>query len=258
MKKSNILLGCLLLAFISIQAQTSITKNLEGKIVSSKNKDVADVTIFNLNSLKGTISNAYGYFSIPVQLNDTLVFSSIQFKKKEIVISKDFLKSSTITVYLEEAITELDEVVVTPYNLSGDISRDVESLEIDPVMTAASLGLPNAYLKIPSKAERDVLTAIDPSSVDFIFNALSGRTKELKKILARDRAYARTNRVKAYYPDSLYIKKLHIPKERINDFMYFCEVDINFNSIVDSHDRLKIWGFLSRKSILYREDNGLD
>ena len=70
MLKSKILLACFFLVCVSIKAQTFFSHSLEGKVVS-ETKDVADVHVLNITTKKATITNAYGYFSIPIKLNDT-------------------------------------------------------------------------------------------------------------------------------------------------------------------------------------------
>jgi len=185
------------------------------------------------------------------------VFSAVQYKRKEIVITPNLLESKFIRVPMEEALTELDEVVVTPYNLSGDIMRDLSRLEIEPVVTASTLGLPNAYVKPISKAERELYaaTANPYMSLDPLINIITGRKQLLKKRVERNKKYARTERVRAFFVDSLYTGQLKIPVEKIDDFLYFCEVDSAFQSLVDIHDRLAIWEFMRKKSSVYREQN---
>ncbi|MGB5818283.1 MAG: carboxypeptidase-like regulatory domain-containing protein [Saonia sp.] len=261
MRKSNILVICFFLAYISSsKAQSLFTDNLQGKI-QSVSEDLADVHVLNITTKKATITNAYGYFSIPVKLNDTLLFSAVQFKKKEVIVTRSVLKSPILYVSLEEALNELDEVVVTPYNLSGNIEGDIESLKTGPVVTAATLGLPNAYVKPLTQAERHLIEATTGGGLvplNPILNGISGRTKMLKRRLARDKKYARTTRVREFYADSLYLTELKIPIPKIADFMYFCEVDSGFDTVVDTRDKLKIWGFLQKKSIVYRANNKLE
>ena len=123
------------------------------------------------------------------------------------------------------------------------------------------MGLPNAYAKPRTLAERRLFEAVTGGGIvplNPVINAITGRTKYLKKVLATERKYARTSRVRAFYPDSLYTRVLKIPYERIPDFMYFCEVDTEFNSIVDSRDKLRIWEFLKQKSVVYRNNNGIE
>jgi hypothetical protein len=46
--------------------------------------------------------------------------------------------------------------------------------------------------------------------------------------------------------------------ERIDDFMYFCEVDEAFQDAIASEDKLQILDIMIRKSRAYRENNDLD
>lgn len=241
-------------------AQINSTKDLEGKVYS-KDGDVAATHVLNMTTKRATITDINGFFSIPVRLNDTLVFSAVQFKKKQIVVTLSIYESKMLNVPLEDALTELDEVVVTPYNLSGDITKDLLTLDIEPVVTASTLDLPNAYVRVPTKAERELFEATTGGGIlpiNPILNAISGRTKMLKKRIARNNLYDRTQRVKEFYADSLYRTELHIPENKIDDFFYYCEIDPSFQSIVDTHDLFKIWEFLEKKSLEYLKNNSVD
>ncbi|MEE9362871.1 MAG: hypothetical protein V3U92_09775 [Cellulophaga sp.] len=235
-------------------------KKVEGK-VWSKNGDVSAIHVLNITQKKAAITNVSGYFSIVASLNDTLVFSAVQYKRKELVMTNTILKSNFIQVPLEEALNELEGVIVTPYSLTGNLYTDMGSLEIKPITTSATLGLPNAYVKPPTQSQRKLYEATSGGGlipVNLIINAITGRTKMLKQRVAREEKYARTGRVQAFYVDSIYTKELKIPKDRVADFMYFCEVDPVFTTTVDSHDRLQIWEYLKKKSLVYRTNNTLD
>lgn len=250
---------CFLFVCVSLEAQTFFSKQVEGKVYS-KEGDVAATHVLNTTTKKATITDTNGNFSILASLNDTLLFSAVQFKKKELIITRELLQSKLVYVPLEEVLTELDEVIVRPYSLSGDLGLDAKSLQIEPVVTASTLGLPNAYVRVPTKAERNLYaaTANPFMSFDPLINAITGRTKMLKTQVKQEEKYARTERVRGFYADSLYIKDLKIPELRIDDFMYFCEVDPDFQNLVAARDRLQLWEYMRRKSAIYRENNGLD
>jgi len=235
-------------------------KKLEGR-VQSNDGDVAATHVLNISTDKAVITDINGFFSIQVKMNDTLVFSAVQFRKKQIVVTQAMLESSLITVPLEDELTELDEVVVTPYNLSGDIFKDIQTLKTDAVITASTLGLPNAYVRVPTQAERQLFEATSGGGfipLNPILNGISGRTKMLKERVARNKLYDRTGRVREFYADSLYQSNLKIPEDKIDDFLYFCEIDTEFQSLVDTHDILHIWAYMEKRSALYRENNNLD
>jgi len=253
-------LCCLLFFSFLGFAQTMPGKKLEGR-VQSNDGDVAATHVLNISTDKAVITDINGFFSIQVKMNDTLVFSAVQFRKKQIVVTQAMLESSLITVPLEDELTELDEVVVTPYNLSGDIFKDIQTLKTDAVITASTLGLPNAYVRVPTQAERQLFEATSGGGfipLNPILNGISGRTKMLKERVARNKLYDRTGRVREFYADSLYQSNLKIPEDKIDDFLYFCEIDTEFQSLVDTHDILHIWAYMEKRSALYRENNNLD
>lgn len=256
--RSNLLVF-LFFASVTLVAQTNQTKRLEGR-VTSNDGDVAATHVLNLSTKRATITDINGYFALQVNLLDTLEFSAVQYKKKTIVVSAAILESKFIAVHLMDALTELDEVTVTPYNLSGDLIKDLATLSIDPVVTASTLGLPNAYVRIPTKAERElkVATANPIMSFDPLINAITGRTKMLKQRVERNKLYERTKRVRDFFTDEEYQEGLGLPSDKIEDFLYYCEVDSKFQSIVNTHDRIAIWEYMRQKSIPYRENNSLD
>lgn len=255
--KNLLCLLCLLIS-TSLGAQQLFSKKLEGRVYS-RDGDVAATNVQNVTANRGTITDIKGFFTITANVNDTLVFSAVQFQKKVIVITKEILQQDFLNVTLVDALTELDEVVVTPYNLTGDITNDIDLISIGQVVTSSTLGLPNAYVKPISKAERELFaaTANPFMSFDPLINAITGRTKMLKQRVARNKLYSRTEQVKAFYADSLFRIDLKIPEDKIDDLLYFCEVDAAFQVTVDTHDHLKIWEYIRKKSVVYRENNGL-
>jgi hypothetical protein len=260
MPRSRFIFGCFLFLFAAVEAQETRPAHLMGRVLED-GEGVADVHVLNLSAQRATITAEDGAFLIPARAGDTLLFSAVQLQRKTLVVTPAMLQSLGIVVPLEAFVNELDEVVLLPYNLSGDISRDLQQIPREKVYVAATLDLPNAYVKPATQSERKLHEATTGGGIvplNPILNAISGRTRYLKNILALDRVSARTARVRAFYADSVYVSELKIPSVKIDDFMYFCEVDSLFDSEVDTGDRLRIWEFLKRKSLDYRRNNGLD
>ncbi len=260
MPGSKLIFSGFLLISLSLCAQKPRIYRLNGQVVH-QGLAVSDVHVLNLSAGSATITDGSGNFLLPVKPGDTLLFSAVQLKRKSLTVTLDMVNSQKIVVPMEEYVNELDEVVVRPYNLSGDISRDIDQMTGSKVLVSATLGLPNAYVKPPTQAERKLFEATSGSGLvplNPVLNAITGRTRYLKKILAAERKYAQTGKVREFYPDSLFVKDLGIPAARIDDFMYFCEVDSLFPGLVDTADQLKIWEFLKGKSLDYRKSNELE
>ncbi|WP_024481645.1 hypothetical protein [Cellulophaga baltica] len=240
----------------SLHAQDTTSKEIAGR-VSSADGDVAATHVLNISLQKAAITDIDGFFTITARLNDTLVFSAVQFQRKELIMTKELLASKSLYINLEPSLNALDEVVVMPFNLSGQLGRDMNRIEIDPPLTAASLGLPNAFVKKMSQAERKAFSARSGGPLLTALNALTGETKRLRLISDREAKYSRTEFIRKAYHDSLYVKQLKIPADKINDFMYFCEVDSSFAAL-DEKDNLSIWEFMLQKSVAYRKNYELD
>ncbi|RDY58100.1 hypothetical protein [Flagellimonas nanhaiensis] len=264
--KNRFLFPFLLILVFNAAAQQDELKDLNGRVVA-EGRDVVGVVIQNISSKKAVITDVNGNFSIQVQLNDTLAFSAVHFKRKMLPVNEVIFNTNFITVPLEEFVNELREVVVQPYNLSGDLNQDVSNLDLPKDVGAEALGLPNANVKVITQSERKLQEASSgmyslsrPLAVGLnpIINAITGRTKMLKNRVKVDEKYARTQRVQDFYVDSLFVATLKIPLEKVDDFMYFCEVDEEFQEVVDSKDKLLIWDFMVLKSRAYRENNKLD
>lgn len=231
-----------------------------GKVVAQSG-DVVGVTIQNYTTKTATITDLDGNFSIIASVNDTLVLSAVQFKKKVLPVTKQLYDAKFVTIPLEEFVNELREVVVQPYDLSGDLSQDLGRLSVTKQVSATTLGLPNAGIPVPTQTERRIFEATSGAGLiplNPILNAITGRTKRLKNQLKLERDFARTQRVQAFYVDSIFENHFKIPKKHIEDFMYFCEVDTSFQRKVDIGDRLRLWEYLEERSVVYRKNNNLD
>ena len=243
---------------VQVQGQSFFSNRLQGK-VSSKSGDVAATHVLNTTSKKAVITDIEGYFTISAKLNDTLVFSAVQSEKKEVVITRSILAQKLWNVFLETAINQLEEVILTPYNLSGRLGSDVNTLKTEPIVTASSLNLPNAHAKRRTQTERLLIEATTGGGIPLnpIINAITGRTRMLKKRLAIDKKSAKTEEARNTYADSLFSKELKIPIPKIDDFMYFCEVDPDFELVLATEDYFKIWEYMKIKSFVYRKNNKL-
>ena len=59
-----------------------------------RNSNVISANVINNTSQEATITNEDGEFEIKVKLNDRLVFSSIQYQIRSLVINKEILQKS--------------------------------------------------------------------------------------------------------------------------------------------------------------------
>lgn len=118
--------------FISLMSLVTVAQEINrttinGKIIVST-EDKEGVAVYNTSSNRGTITDKEGYFSIDVALGDIIEFSALQFKDFTVKISEDILRSKRLTVILVEEVNKLDEVVLLPFDLTGNLNADLDNV----------------------------------------------------------------------------------------------------------------------------------
>ena len=129
MKKIIVTLFCTFSIIAFSQDIDRITIN--GRIIVSA-QDKEGVTVYNTSSNKGTVTDEIGEFKIDVAINDVVEFGALQFKDFTVVISEQILESKQMTVILVEEVNKLDEVVLLPFGLTGNLNADLENVGIRP------------------------------------------------------------------------------------------------------------------------------
>jgi hypothetical protein len=245
---------------LQLSAQDSDFKNING-VLTAANSEVSGIHIINKTSRLATITNQGGYFSIRAKLRDTLLVSGVGFRTKQLVVDSDIYNNFSITIDLETDVFALNEVVVMPYNLTGELDLDMEAMKVEDQISEFTLNLPNAHVTPLRKSQRLLHEATTGGGIvplNPILNGISGRTKKLKKIVALDLRNQRTLKVRYYYPDSLFVNNLKIEKDKILDFMYYCETDPEFNYFAELKDKFKLWELMIEKSKQYRDLNSMN
>lgn len=242
---------------------------LSGTVISNNN-EVEGINILNLTSSRGTISDSQGRFSIGVVLNDTLLFSSVQLKRKYLIVTKDILSSFHLKINLEELVNELDEVVVRRYNLTGNLARDISALALPKVVNASSLGLPNADVIPRTQNERRLFEAdhgkfielnADYTALGFtinlhkILNRVTGRTKKLGFLVELDEQDIMFEEVLYLINHPLLLKELKIPLSKKEQFFTYCQADPHFAELVEAKDHLEVLEFFKKKGIIFISEN---
>ncbi|MDO6519234.1 hypothetical protein [Zobellia uliginosa] len=255
-------------------AQEPIT--LEGRVYS-ENMDVSATHVLNTTSKKATITTVDGFFDIVVRLNDTLVFSAVQFKRKEVVVTPSVLESKLLIVPLQEVLTQLEEVVVTPYNLTGDMGRDLDRVPVTSVITSHSLGLLNKKARLKPKGMGATLRlnkylnlvtgydtlALRPDirldlKIVRLADDISGRTKDLEKYKTLEKELDQIEAIRLFFTDFVFVSTLKIPEAHINDFLNYCMVDKGFKEGAKADDMASVYGLMEAKAPGYRKNNGLE
>ncbi len=158
------------------------------------------------------------------------------------------MKNKKIIINLSEKMNELSAVTLRR-SLTGYLGSDANLIPTEQVITARSLGLPNADLPQLSKTQRQMYAA-NSGPVDMLVNALSGRTKMLKRRLEFEKTAALTLALLDKFPKTYFTDALKIDKLKVYSFIFFCEDDPNYQKVMKQNS-MEIIEFLEKKSVEY-------
>ena len=143
MKQKFTILILLLIAAVCLPDQVSAQTDPERKIVQLSgvilNNDstiaIPGVNIYVPKKGRGTSSNRFGYFSMPVVAGDSVVFSFIGLKRQSITIPIDIKedKVSYILTMVQDEIA-LAEVEVMPYPTEEEFKNAILAMNVDAEM----------------------------------------------------------------------------------------------------------------------------
>ena len=240
----------LLLVFLIFSITTTAQENtvLKGQILADS-LEGSSINIVNLTQETGTTNNSQGQFEIMVAGGDTLLFSSVQYEIREIVISKEILTTGYLEVSLDVSMNELEEVNISNTSLSGNLTTDVSNIE---TFDQAAVGFALPSVPRPTSVERKIYTA-SSTSFDLILNMLNGRLKMLKKAAENIEYESLIDLGVEIFPTEFYLDYLRIPEDKIRLFVYYCGEDTRFKKLLIKKEALSLIEFYTEKATAFRE-----
>jgi len=132
----------------SVSAQEPDYKTIDGIIISDAFKPISFVSIVSKRTSLGTISTDNGSFSIRIEKTDTLIISSIGYKKKSIPVIK--LDKEKNYIILAREIYQLGDVNVIGFTKWEEFKQEFMKKELKPIEQKVLVikGLPNPFMKL--------------------------------------------------------------------------------------------------------------
>ncbi len=119
-----------------------------GIVIGEDNLQLPGVHIYVPKSGRGTTSNIYGYFSMPVLVGDSIVFSSVGYEKFSLIIP-DGRERIRAQVNMTVDITYLENVDITPFLTEENFKQAILALELpneDDIISQRLDGVSMAYM----------------------------------------------------------------------------------------------------------------
>ncbi len=200
MKKLLLLVVLIACPFL-VNAQERIS--LKGRVQVGE-AGLNDIFIINTTAIAETKTDVSGNFTISAQPGDELVIYSPKITTRKFVLKEQSFANQPLVITVNAQAYELDEVVM-------DRDRSIDEV---------SLGLVPKDQKQYTVAERRVFAATS-GLLDPLINAITGRTKMLKKELETERKQQMLDNLRGICTEEDIIKEMKIPEEYVEGFLYY-------------------------------------
>lgn len=236
---------------LSIFAQNRTT--VKGKIIVPKNEQASLIEVINTNTGFGTITNADGTFKLAVGLNDKIEFKAVQYQDFSVVIDQGIINSKQIIININVGVNELEEVVVKPYDLSGNIDIDLEKVnlvDVNPRLKSTHQIIQNYEGDSPRYVPITVQES--PTEVRFVKNGLNVANifrSIFKEDMASGKSKTRTQKqLRGIFQDDFFKQQLNIDNDNINEFITYVEENGLGESLLKKENELDLIRFLLIKA----------
>jgi len=240
-----------LLTFPFLWSQTENRELINGQI-NAANGDIEGISIFNTSTNKGTITNSKGVFAIEAGLNDELEISALQFKKKTIIVGKEILENKSLKIALVESINALDEVVILPHQLLGDIEQDIEASEIYEPLTFSFDSFDDYEFSADNKTKVENLT-VNNGGLNHGLNLVNVFKVLVKPLFKKNKSKSNNNSgpprsLSNIYTSDFLAKGFNIPNDEAALFIEYVESNGLTNEMLQDGNEMKLIALLHEKS----------
>ena len=206
---------------------------VRGKVQSESSKSILqNVHVLNLSKVFGTITDGEGIFEINASVNDTLYFSYIGYKPLKIVVTNDLIKyeGNDLTFNLTELALALEEVVITPYRLTGYLDIDVKNAPINSSPRYRIIGLPNLGYEGGRRTRSGISKVLGAifNPADFLNSLFKRNPKKMAKLRLMREDEEIKNLLSTKFDREVLVQLLGIPKVDINEILRNCSFSDTF------------------------------
>ncbi|MGO3260832.1 MAG: hypothetical protein ACTIK4_04235 [Mesonia sp.] len=250
MQKKYLFLFICICSFWGSNAQND--QAFSGTIVADSIAEI-QVNIVNYNNRQGTVNGTLGKFSIKASEGDQVIFSSVKYEPHTIEITSEMLQKKNNQIILFLMVNELEEVNISSLTLTRDLLADANNMELQPILSAQDLGIPIRTAPRLTVEERRLYTAASGGPIGVLIDVLSGRME----MLNRQKEYADLElliqRSKHLVPNNFFKETLNIEPTWVDDFLYFCSNQEDFEKNVNQEDVFVMIEFFKNQVKAYQK-----
>ena len=232
--KSFLLAICCFL-FVSIGfSQEDDRRFLRGQVLY-RNSFVPDENVINTTAQTATVTNEKGEFMIKVKLGDELVFTAVNYQLRIVIITDEILKRGRLVVEVNEKVTQLAEVVVTPEDQERFLEVKNEEFKDFEYEEDRSTEVENIATPQHLRGMRDGINFVN------IFKALVNANNSVEE----KRPTLKISQVmRQVYEDEFFVKDLKLPQDKIDAFLIYCDSKLPAQTLLKKENEFQLIDFL--------------
>ena len=237
MKKITTSIFLLLNLFLFSQERVPI----KGKLIY-RNINVVAANVVNNTAQTNTITDANGEFDIDVYLNDEIIFSSVQYQIKAVKITEKILNSKRLVVSINEKITELEEVVITPDNQEKFLDLKEEEFKGYDYVFDKSTKVVNTLTD-----DRQFTDGLNIVNIAKLISSIIGGKNQVEK------EKLKASEVLPYvFADDFFINDLNLRQDQIIGFLTYVDSKLPSQKLLQVSQQFQLIDFLIIESNNYK------
>ncbi|MEH6765627.1 MAG: carboxypeptidase-like regulatory domain-containing protein [Aequorivita antarctica] len=263
----------LLLLFIvaspALFAQDIDRTKISGKIHVPQGEDSEGISVYNISSQKGTITNADGSFEIEIAENDRVQITALQYQSFTVIVDKGIVNRKVMNIFLNPSVNQLEEVVVRPYDLSGNINADVK--KIPTYSGTKDLKLSYYNLKYGNDLEPDDITKIEGNAAEEALHSntlknganvlailggvaqlLFPNGEKISIVEQQENQSLLSNNIQQRFSKDFIAANFDIPEDKAVDFLFYVQENGLDQDLLKPKNEMQLMEFLFKKSKEYK------
>lgn len=265
----KLLLLLVLIAAPALFAQDIDRTKVAGKIHVPQGEDAEGISVYNISSQKGTVTDADGSFEIDLAENDRVQITALQYQSFTVIVDKGVIARKVMNVFLNPSVNQLEEVVVRPYDLSGNINVDVKKIPTYNVTKDWDLSyknleygytfVPDDKTAVPGNAAEEALHGNALKNGANILALLGGvaqllfpKGEKITLVESQDIHSAVSNNIQQRFSREFIKDNFGIPEEKAFDFLFFAQENGLDQNLLKPQNEMQLMEFLFKKSREYK------
>ena len=265
----------ILLFFILVITQIGFSQGIERKVLRGKivadSLEVENLTVYNITSNVGAITDVDGKFSINARATDTLFIQGLSYDSKRYILTDKDFWLPVLEIKLHVKITELNEIIITPYTLTGNLNEDTKRIQVygegfakidakvvkyydDDIRlgTPENTAMPNVFA--PTGVNLLGIVVGIANLVGIKGNPKSNSERVFEERRIRDlQSKSFSEHMLERFSHNFFVETLKIKNEDIPMFMSFAELNVyELSPLLKAENELKLIEYLINKSAEFK------